>query len=81
MPWWIRWRLYKLSEEVSGGLCSGIWFLLKWTVFLIPTLMWKMTKIMVLYIMPMCLCITGVIISFVVYMLFAIVSAIFSKEN
>lgn len=85
MPWWMRWRLYKLSEEVSGGLFRGIWFVLKWTIFLMPTIIIKMTKIMILYIMPMCLYITGLLISFGVYMLFVIMSAILkaisSKEN
>jgi hypothetical protein len=85
MPWWMKWRLYKLSEEVSGGLFSGIWFLLKWTIFLMPTLIIKMTKH--IYI-PMMSKIFLFMLQLVLFMfclpfvlLYAIISAIFSKEN
>jgi hypothetical protein len=77
MPWWMKWRLYKLSGEVSGGLFSGIWFILKWIMFWPIIITVKIGKILtpiILAMMIFTLCAPFI-------MLYAIISAIFNKEN
>lgn len=69
MQFWTIWALY----IVIGCILKAIWFVLKWTFFLVPTVVVLIMKVMIPLIFK--------VILFIMCLPFVLLYALFSKKN